>query len=357
MALNTKATVFGLNLDGSVDTQDNGKGWLGANTRDPSLVGVSLPIPAIEKMYGSLPAARKAIAANGAPTFDVTNPATGQTVTAPLVDVGPSAGQQAKGIGLDLTLGASRALGGTGLNPMNYVINSAPGSVSGINPGEFGTNAVEGLVNPLVATSDSSPTLISPFTPSVPSAPSVQTGGVNPATGQLVPGATAGPESAKTSKPFNPIEAASALFTNMSAAKGGSPVGNTIAAAIPSLLGPLTNGIAGRDTTSNMGKVGGSIRNFFEGDIGSGNVNDPWPSITESIKNVFSSFGGNNNAGGLSVAARDAVGADGSTTGSSSANGIFQGGMASIRNFFGNNGSSNSTGPVGLSNVDTSRKG
>ena len=130
--IKTRATVFGLNPDGSVDKEDNGKGWLGANTRDPSLVGVSIPIQDVVGMYGSLDAARKHIAKNGAPMFNVTNPKTGAKIQAPLVDVGPSRSQVAKGVGLDLTYGASKALGGTGLDQMQYSLasNSPLGNIN-----------------------------------------------------------------------------------------------------------------------------------------------------------------------------------------------------------------------------------
>ena len=36
-----RATIFGLNYDGSVDKSDNGQGFFGYNTRDKSLIGAS----------------------------------------------------------------------------------------------------------------------------------------------------------------------------------------------------------------------------------------------------------------------------------------------------------------------------
>lgn len=351
--LTTKATVFGLNMKGGYDSLDNGIGFMGANTRDPGLVGVSLPIEAFKELYGGITKGKNIITQQGSPLIEVTNPKTGQTIQAPLVDLGPSRAQQAKGVGLDLTYGAAQALGATGLDPMNYRIVSAPGATGSINPGMFGTQPIDGVgqaleETSLIASTDTAPTLSQPFTPTT-QAKEVGTGGVNPATGELVKGSTAGPMARQEKAGFNPLEAASSLFANISSSKGGNPVGNLIAQAIPTLLGPLTQGIAGRDTTSSMGKVGGSIRNFFEGDIGSGNPNTPFPTLSETIQSIF----GTSSKSSLAARPDDSK----VSTGTSSANGRIQGGFSNIANFFGGNGSSNSTGPVGASNIDTSRKG
>lgn len=345
--LTTKATVFGLNMRGGYDSLDNGIGFMGANTRDPGLVGVSLPIEAFKDLYGGITAGKNIIREQGSPLIEVTNPKTGQTIQAPLVDLGPSQSQQSKGVGLDLTYGAAQALGATGLDPMQYKVISAPGATGTIDPGEFGTfgNQEESTI---IASTDTAPALSQPFTP-VTQVKEVGTGGVNPATGELVKGGQTGPLQQKQARGFNPLESASSLFTGISESKGGSTVGNLIAQAIPTLLGPLTQGIAGRDQTSSLGKVGGSIRNFFEGDIGTGNTNSAWPTISESIASIF----GTSSKSSLAARPDDSK----VSTGTSSANGRIQGGFSNIANFFGGNASSNSTGPVGAANVDTSRKG
>lgn len=336
--LTTKATIFGLNQNGTHDNQDNGVGFMGANTRDPGLVGVSIPIDAFKQMYGSVSAGKQAIQQFGSPQFEVTNPATGQTILAPLSDLGPSLGPQKKGVGLDLTYGASQALGGTGLDTMNYRVASAPGSVGNILAGQFGTAPISPELNTV---GDTPVNLTQAFTPtSQPKLPT--TGGVNPATGQLVEGATVGPMARKGGNGFNPIQALSEL--SESALTGGANVGTTIVQALP-LVNQFAQGISGKDTSSNLGKVGGSVRNVFEGDVGSGNPNTPWPTIQESIASIFSKQG-------------DPIESSQKTmTASSSANGSYAGVMDSIKNFFGSNGSSNSTGPVGNNNVDTSRYG
>jgi hypothetical protein len=333
----TKATIFGLNTNGSIDSLDNGKGFMGANTRDPSLQGVSIPIDAFKQLYGSVNAGKQAIQKYGSPQFEVTNPKTGLTILAPLADLGPSVGQQQKGIGLDLTYGASKALGGTGLDTMQYKVASAPGSVGSILAGQFGT---QGKEPELQTGGDNNVKLTEAYTPTSQPKPQA-TGGVNPSSGQLVQGAQAGPmqRSSSGGTSMNPIAQVA-----QTALTGGANAGTAIVQALP-LVNQLAQGIAGRDTTSGLGKVGGSIRNVFEGDVGSGNPNTPWPTIQESIASIFN------------TPQADTQIADNSTqTGSSSGNGTLGGAFNSIKSFFGNNGSSGSTGPTG-DNVDTSRYG
>jgi len=107
------ATVFGLNPDGSVDKADNGVGAFGANTRDPSLRGVSLPESALIAQFGSTAAAKGQM-------VSVTNPATGKTSRLPIVDIGPG---ESTGNALDLTYGAMKDLGGTGKDKMSYAFD------------------------------------------------------------------------------------------------------------------------------------------------------------------------------------------------------------------------------------------
>lgn len=104
------ATVFGLNTDGSVDQDDNGQGHWGANTRDPSLAGVSLPRSVLRQQFGDEENA------NGK-MVEVTNPATGKKSVLPIVDIGPG---ETTGNALDLTYAANRQLGGNGKTPMQY---------------------------------------------------------------------------------------------------------------------------------------------------------------------------------------------------------------------------------------------
>lgn len=112
----TLATVFGLNMDGSVDTEDNGVGSpiLGSvNTRNPHLIGASIPIALAKQKFGSLQNVR-------GKRVEVTHVANGLQIVAPIVDFGPSVAQVAKGMALDLTLGAQVALGGNGKIPVKY---------------------------------------------------------------------------------------------------------------------------------------------------------------------------------------------------------------------------------------------
>jgi hypothetical protein len=119
--IHTNATVFGLNMNGSYDEEDNGMGApvLGSiNTRNPSLVGAAIPIRLAKQIFGTLAGAKDQ-------SIEVVHKANNRTIQAKIVDLGPSEGQVAKGIALDLTLGAQKALGGNGLIPVKYrFINS-----------------------------------------------------------------------------------------------------------------------------------------------------------------------------------------------------------------------------------------
>jgi hypothetical protein len=106
---------FGLNPDGSVDTQDKGQGAWGANTRDPTLRGVALPEDTIRRYIGDphSSAIENAIL-RGAYQVEVTS-GDGRKVSVPIVDIGPG---KSTGRGIDLTYATAKALGltdGTGV--------------------------------------------------------------------------------------------------------------------------------------------------------------------------------------------------------------------------------------------------
>jgi len=103
-------------MDGSWDRGDNGVGSpiLGSvNTRDPHLVGAAVPIAFAKAQFGKLRNAR-------GKSVEVTSRVNGVSITAPIVDFGPTAAQVKRGIALDLTLAAQRALGGNGKTPVKY---------------------------------------------------------------------------------------------------------------------------------------------------------------------------------------------------------------------------------------------
>ena len=107
------ATTFGYN-----DPQDNGVGFWGTNTNNPDVVGVSLSRSALAKHFG--PDYEKT--AYGKPV-QVTNPNTGQSIVAPIVDIGPAKWvEDRQGSTIDLTHAANKALGGTGKTPMEWKV-------------------------------------------------------------------------------------------------------------------------------------------------------------------------------------------------------------------------------------------
>jgi hypothetical protein len=115
----TKASLFGLNMDGSIDTEDNGVGSraLGSiNTRDPHLIGAAIPQSIALIKFGTFSAVR-------GHKVEVTNLANNLTIIAAIVDFGPSekrGGPVSKGVALDLTLAAQKALGGNGMINVKY---------------------------------------------------------------------------------------------------------------------------------------------------------------------------------------------------------------------------------------------
>jgi hypothetical protein len=107
------ATTFGYQ-----DPQDNGIGFWGTPTNNPHVVGVSLSRKALRENFG--PDYEQT--AYGKPV-QVTNPATGNTIVAPIVDIGPAGWVEARqGSTIDLTHAANQALGGTGKTQMEWKV-------------------------------------------------------------------------------------------------------------------------------------------------------------------------------------------------------------------------------------------
>jgi hypothetical protein len=124
------ATTFGLNPDGTVDTQDNGVGFKGANTRDPNLVGVALH-PDDLKGAGIPYRDWKNV------VVEVTNPQTGQTQRGKVVDLLGN-----KDASIDLTYGMTKAVGADGKTPVNWKIVGVDTGSS--NPPTASNNALTG---------------------------------------------------------------------------------------------------------------------------------------------------------------------------------------------------------------------
>lgn len=113
----TKATIFGLNLDGSRDTQDNGVGApvLGSiPTANKTQPGCALPQALLIQHYGSLAKAR-------GQSVQVRQPGNAASaLTVPIVDIGPREDIVAGGVGIDLTYKTHHDLGGTGKFDVEY---------------------------------------------------------------------------------------------------------------------------------------------------------------------------------------------------------------------------------------------
>jgi hypothetical protein len=157
-AVTGKSTVFGLNYDGSVDREDNGRGAFGYNTRDPLLVGVALPINMVKrtlKDYVTDPKVFKDIQ-DGKYKVRVTTE-DGRSIDAKIVDVGPA---EWTGAAIDLTYGATKALGLNDNTNVSYQILGPDGNpmpISGVPD-----KVAEGMGQPyqhktLVHTRQSSP--------------------------------------------------------------------------------------------------------------------------------------------------------------------------------------------------------
>ena len=141
------ATTFGLNpntvvnADGTVDTkyidkEDNGYGAFGYNTRDPKLVGASLPVEVLKQSIGDYTKNPKIWSQihNGEYKIAVTNPKTGQTEVMNIVDSGPATWT---GNAVDLTYGATKKLGFTGKDNASYKLIGPDGKniqIKGFHP-------------------------------------------------------------------------------------------------------------------------------------------------------------------------------------------------------------------------------
>jgi len=103
------ATTFGYK-----DPEDNGVGAWGDVTNRPDVHGVSLPIPVLKQQFGDPNKAHGQL-------VRVTNPETGQSIVAPIVDKGPADWVVARqGNTIDLTHATNAAIGGTGKTPVTY---------------------------------------------------------------------------------------------------------------------------------------------------------------------------------------------------------------------------------------------
>jgi hypothetical protein len=103
------ATTFGYN-----DPEDNGVGAWGDVTNRPDVQGVSLPITVLKQQFGDTNKAHGQL-------VRVTNPETGKSVVAPIVDKGPANWVIARqGNTIDLTHATNMAIGGTGKTPVTY---------------------------------------------------------------------------------------------------------------------------------------------------------------------------------------------------------------------------------------------
>lgn len=106
----TVSTVFGHNLDGSRDREDNGMGAWGDSTGEAGIPAASLPRPILKKLFGNENKARGAV-------LEVLNPANGGRIQVPVLDKGPATWT---GAGLDLTGTAAGALGLKGRDLVMY---------------------------------------------------------------------------------------------------------------------------------------------------------------------------------------------------------------------------------------------
>jgi hypothetical protein len=361
MDYSTKATVFGLNLRGGTDTLDNGVGFMGANTRDPNLVGFSIPVEAFVQKYGGITKGKNIIREQGAPIIEAYNPRTGQTVQGPLVDLGPGKGPQSRGVGLDATYGAAQQLGLTGMDEVKYRFVSAPGATGTIQPGQFGTRPTTGEqtafelpadVRSMINTASASPAEVQ--LPQFQGFQMPQAGGlppesvVNPVTGQTVPvqseQAMRGRARTNQGGPSSLPTMGSGIQSSGSITGGTNP-GQVLAQGVPQLLEKLLSPDAW--SSSPVGRL------FTPGENG-----EPSPvgSFADTIRNLFG--GGNednilaSNQAGFIDFGNDP---EGTSSGTSSGNGVIRGGYDYLKSFFSNNSSSNSTGPVGVDNIDSSR--
>ena len=103
------ASTFGYN-----DPEDNGVGAWGDITDDPNAYGVALPVRQLREMFGDPDKAYGAI-------VELTNPHTGQTVRAPILDKGPAEWVlNRQGPTIDVTEGVRRQMGLGGKSDMQW---------------------------------------------------------------------------------------------------------------------------------------------------------------------------------------------------------------------------------------------
>ena len=115
------ATTFGYK-----DPEDNGVGAWGDVTNRPDVHGVSLPIPVLKQQFGDENKAHGQL-------VKVTNPDTGQSVVAPIIDKGPADWVVARqGNTIDLTHATNKAIGGNGKTPVTYEFVNQPQSKGGM---------------------------------------------------------------------------------------------------------------------------------------------------------------------------------------------------------------------------------
>jgi hypothetical protein len=121
------ATTFGLNYDGSLDLKDNGRGFYHNpqtgqpyNTRDPSLVGASVPTADLVAAFGRSAAnedsALSELISRGDIQVQIALP-NGGVVQMPIVDQGPAPWT---GASMDLTHAASRIFQTEGKRVLGY---------------------------------------------------------------------------------------------------------------------------------------------------------------------------------------------------------------------------------------------
>lgn len=133
------STIFGLNYDRSIDLDDNGKGIFGANTRNPGLKGVAVPVDVLTKTFGEFtsknadgtysllktPEAQKVIQAIKSAHVEVPDDQ-GNIHKYPIVDIqGSLAGHPGKV--LDFTYGAVKDMGYTDNHKVSYQIIGGDG--------------------------------------------------------------------------------------------------------------------------------------------------------------------------------------------------------------------------------------
>lgn len=115
------ATTFGYK-----DPEDNGVGAWGDVTNRPDVHGVSLPIAVLKQQFGDENKAHGKL-------VRVTNPDTGDSIVAPIVDKGPADWVVARqGNTIDLTHATNKAIGGNGKTPVTYEFVNQPQSKGGM---------------------------------------------------------------------------------------------------------------------------------------------------------------------------------------------------------------------------------